>query len=62
MIHHRGKELNDNRLRPYGLARRAARNFRNDECEIVMVYGMPEGVGKSAYVNHALADVYGYSR
>jgi hypothetical protein len=35
-------------------------NYKMNECEIIVVYGMPEGVGKSAHVNHCLADIEGY--
>jgi hypothetical protein len=34
--------------------------MKNNECEIVCVYGMPEGVGKSNYVSHCLADTQGF--
>ncbi len=57
---HRQKEFNDEPLRPYGGTKRAVTNYYGDECEIAIVSGMPEGIGKSAYVNHVLADVYGY--
>lgn len=47
-------------LRPLGLTRRAMANYYNNECEVVVEYGMPEGIGKSAHANLALADMYGY--
>lgn len=37
-------------------------NFYNDECELCVVYGMPEGVGKTGYVTHVQADVLGYRK
>jgi len=60
MFEHEGKLFHDENLRPYGLARRAIRNYFQNECEIVVVTGMPEGIGKSGYVNHGLADVQGF--
>ncbi len=62
MIEHEGKLFDDSKLRPYGLSKRAIHNYYYNECEVAVVYGMPEGVGKSAYVNHSLADVYGYQK
>jgi len=60
MIEHGHKVYDDSVLRPYGFARRLVGNYYGDECEIFVVYGMPEGIGKSAYVNHVLADITGY--
>ena len=60
MIEHEGRVFDDSNIRPYQLAKRAWSNLKNNECEIVMVYGMPEGVGKSYYVHHATADVLGF--
>jgi hypothetical protein len=60
MIEHEGIVFHDELIRPYELTRRAIQNFKNNECEVVICYGMPEGVGKSAYVNHALADAQGF--
>lgn len=47
-------------LRPFAITRRMVRNYYNDECELAIVSGMPEGIGKSGYVNKALADVHGF--
>ncbi len=52
--------FNDNRIRPYEFSRRIIHNWYQDECEIFTVYGMPEGVGKSACVNSVIADVKGW--
>jgi|GEM_PF-3120463 hypothetical protein len=60
MYDHEGKVFHDENLRPYGLTRRAIRNYYQNECEIVVVTGMPEGIGKSGYVNHGLADAQGF--
>jgi hypothetical protein len=60
LITHSGKWFDDNQLRPYSFSKRIANNFYQDECEIFSVYGMPEGVGKSANVNHVLADLKGF--
>jgi hypothetical protein len=60
MFEHEGKTFQDELCRPYGLARRAVRNYYENECEIIIVTGMPEGIGKSAYVHHGLADVQGF--
>ena len=60
MIEHEGKQFDDTRFRPLEFSRRAARNLRNNECEMIVVFGMPMGIGKSAYVNHTLADVMGF--
>lgn len=60
MIQHEGRVFNDSDIRPYEFAKRAWKNIKNNECEIVIVYGMPEGVGKSYYVHHATADVMGF--
>lgn len=60
MIEHEGKSFDDMRLRPYGFTKRLVGNYYADECEIFVVYGMPEGIGKSAYVSHAQADIEGY--
>lgn len=60
MIEHEGKTFNDANIRPLELTRRAMRNFYNNECEVAVVTGMPEGVGKSVYITHSLADGQGY--
>lgn len=60
MIKHAGKSYDDMNDRPYELTKRAVRNWRFNECEVVIVHGMPEGVGKSVYVSHALADANGW--
>lgn len=60
MIEHDDREFDDSVLRPYQFSRKLADNFYGDECEIFVVYGMPEGIGKSAYCNHTLADLLGY--
>ena len=60
MIEHGGEVFDDTALRPYQLAKRAWKNMKNNECEIVIVHGMPEGCGKSQYVNHSIADVSGF--
>ncbi len=60
MLQHDDLSFDDSKLRPYGMSRRAIQNYKHNECEVVIVYGMPEGTGKSAYVNHCLADVGGY--
>lgn len=57
---HGNREFDDALLRPYQFSRKLAENFYGDECEIFVVYGMPEGIGKSAYCNHVLADLLGY--
>ncbi len=62
MIDHAGKSFNDAPLRPYGMTKRVVNNFYADECEVMIVSGMPEGVGKSAYVNHVFADAKGYQQ
>lgn len=60
MIEHNGRNFDDSKFKPYSFSRRLARNYYEDECEIFLVYGMPEGIGKSAYVHHVLADIIGY--
>jgi len=60
MIEYKGRIFDDMSFKPYSLTRRIASNFYQDECEVFVVYGMPEGIGKSAYVNHVLADLKGY--
>lgn len=60
MIEHAGRTYNDNTDRPYELSRRAINNWRFNECEVAIVYGMPEGVGKSVYISHAMADINGW--
>lgn len=62
MIEHNGKVFDDNKLRPYEFTKRLVKNYYADECEVFIVYGMPEGIGKSALVNHVLADVYGFQK
>lgn len=59
-IRHRKKEFDDAILRPYGATRRVCLSYYQDECEIAIVSGMPEGIGKSGYIHHVLADTYGY--
>lgn len=39
------------------LSRKLLTSYVNDECDIYLVYGMPEGIGKSSYVLKALAEV-----
>jgi len=56
----RKKEFDTAKLRPYGATRRICDRFYGDECEIAIVSGMPEGIGKTSYVHHVLADTYGY--
>lgn len=60
MIEHESRAFDDSNMRPLELTRRAMRNFYNNECEVAVVTGMPEGVGKSVYVSHSLADAQGY--
>ena len=60
MIEHEDSSFDDSVLRPYSLALHCASNFKNNECDIFTVSGMPEGIGKSGYVHHTLADVCGY--
>lgn len=60
MIEHEGKQFRDDLLRPYEISRRALSNYYNNECEICVCSGLPEGVGKSNYLNHAIADIQGY--
>jgi len=62
MIEYKDKVFNDAIFKPYSLSRRVASNFYQDECEVFVVHGMPEGIGKSAYVNHVLADLKGYQK
>lgn len=62
MIVHEDRQLNTMPLRPLGLSRRVLRNFYQNECEVFVTYGMPEGIGKSAHTNLALADIQGYIR
>jgi hypothetical protein len=60
LIEHAGRSYNDMQDRPYEFSRRAVNNWRFNECEVVIVYGMPEGVGKSVYISHTMADVKGW--
>lgn len=60
MIDNEGRTFDDSVLKPYGFTRRLVGNYYANECEVFMVYGMPEGIGKSAYVNHTLADIQGF--
>ena len=60
MFQHEDKWFDDALIRPFELSRRAIRNYKNNECEIMVVTGMPEGIGKSNYINHSLADVLGF--
>lgn len=62
MIEHEGRYFNDMPSRPYELSRTMYKNFKNNQCEILVVSGMPEGIGKSAHVNHALADICGFKK
>jgi len=57
---HRKKIFDTAILRPYGMTKRICGCYYGDECEIGIVSGMPEGIGKSGYVNHVLADTDGY--
>ena len=59
-VRHRKKEFDTSKLRPYGATKRICQCYYGDECEIAIVSGMPEGIGKSGYVHHVLADTYGY--
>jgi len=60
VIEHRYKVYDDRKMRPYEFSRRLVKNFFNDEFEVFVVYGMPEGIGKTAYISHVQADVFGY--
>lgn len=60
MYEHEGQTFHDESLRPYGLGRRAIKNYYQNECEVLICTGMPEGIGKSGYVNHGLADATGF--
>lgn len=60
MFEHEGKTFLDENIRPLSISQRALRNYYQNECEVVIVSGMPEGVGKSNYINHAIADIQGY--
>lgn len=60
MFQHEDKWFDDAKIRPFELTRRAIRNYKNNECEVMVVTGMPEGIGKSNYLNHALADTLGF--
>lgn len=60
MIEHAGKSFDDSALKPYEFTRRLVKSHLSDECEVFLVYGSPEGIGKSALVSHVLADVHGY--
>jgi hypothetical protein len=60
MIEREGHYYDDSILRPYSLTRRMVQNYKLNECEVICVYGMPEGIGKSAHVNHVLADISGF--
>lgn len=60
LIEHEGREFDDSKLRPYQFSKKLADNFYHGEAEIFVVYGMPEGIGKSAYCNHVLSDLLGY--
>lgn len=44
------------------MTQRICQAFYRDECEIAIVSGMSEGIGKSGYVHHVLADTYGYMK
>lgn len=60
MLVHENRKYRDEKHRPYSFTKRILHNYYEDECEIFLVSGMPEGIGKSAYVSHVQADVYGY--
>lgn len=60
MIEHEGKQLDDYEIRPFSLAQRIAHNFKYNLCEIFVIYGMPEGIGKSSHANYSLADINGW--
>jgi hypothetical protein len=60
MINHGRATYNDHKLRPFSFTKRLIGNHFRDESEIFIVYGTPMGIGKSAYVNYVLADVYGF--
>lgn len=60
MIEHEGRQFDDSVLRPYLFSRRLLGNYYGNECEIFVVSGMPEGIGKTAYVAHVQADIKGY--
>jgi len=60
MIEHEDRQFNDSILKPYLFSRRLLSNFYSDECEIFVVSGMPEGIGKTGYVCHVQADLKGY--
>lgn len=60
LIDYGDRHFDDAKLRPYEFSRRIARNYYQNECEIFMVYGMPEGVGKTAFVSHVQSDLAGY--
>lgn len=59
-VRHRQKEFDDAILRPYGMTKRIATAYYADECDLAIVSGMPEGIGKTSYIHHVLADTYGY--
>ena len=60
MIEYEGRVFDDSVLRPYEFSRRLVGNYYANECEVFVVYGMPEGIGKSAYISHAQADLLGF--
>lgn len=60
MIEHVQTSFDDAPLKPYRFSKRLIRNHFADECEVFLVHGSPEGVGKTAYISHVLADVHGY--
>ena len=60
MIERDGKFFNDDVLRPYSISKHVISNFKLNQCDVMVVSGMPEGIGKSAYVNGALADMQGF--
>jgi hypothetical protein len=60
LIYHAQRTYDDSILKPYRFTKRLIRNHFADECEIFLVYGTPQGIGKSALVSHVLADVHGY--
>jgi hypothetical protein len=60
MIEHAGKQFDDHLMRPFNLTKRLVSNFKSDEFEIFVTYGMPEGIGKSSYNHYVLADIAGY--
>ena len=59
-VRHGQKKFDDAIQRPYGAIKRICNCYYGDKCEIAIVSGMPERIGKSGYIHHVLADTYGY--